>query len=101
MATASHQDAKHVFPIANQTTHVTAGSHCAGNSKKTDAGIYCAENVVAALYVAALLQHDDAQHDQQQQAHHAEGFLTTHFQATGVHPSPFQQGFRQQQSDPT
>ena len=45
---ASHQDAKHAFLIANQTTHVMAGRCCAGNSKKMDAGIYCVENVVVA-----------------------------------------------------
>ena len=54
MATASHQDVKHAFPIANQTTHAMAGSCCAGNLKKMDAGIYCVENAVAALSVAAF-----------------------------------------------
>ena len=54
MATVSHQDVKHAFPIANQTTHATAGSCSAGNLKKMDVGIYCAENAVAAPSVAAL-----------------------------------------------
>ena len=53
MATASHQDVKHAFLIVNQTTHVMAGSCCAGNSKKTDADIYHVENAVAAQSVAA------------------------------------------------
>ena len=55
MVTTSHQDAKCAFPIANQTTHVMAGSCCAGNSKKMDAGIYCVENAVAAPFVAAFI----------------------------------------------
>ena len=97
MVTASHQHVKHAFLIPNQTTHVMAGSCCAGNSKKMDAGIYSAENAVVAPSV--MLQQDDAQHDWQQQAHRAKGFLTDHFQAAGVCSLPFQQGFRQQQSD--
>ena len=95
---------KHAFPIANQTTHATAGHCCAGNSKKMDAGIYCVENAVVAPSVAAfflkMLQQDDAQHDWRQQACHAKGFLTAHFQAAGVCSLRFQQGFGQQQSDP-
>ena len=47
-----------------------------------------------------MLQQDDTQHDRRWQAHHAEGFLIAHFWAAGVCSSPFQQGFRQQQSNP-